>query len=64
VRVALRCALRYAAHDNCWCFAATIDWKEPGMIELTVNVIAPAVANALSDATGQHFDRLPLTLSA
>jgi len=34
------------------------------MIELTVNVIAPAVADALSDATGQHFDRLPLTLSA
>jgi isoquinoline 1-oxidoreductase beta subunit len=27
-------------------------------------VIAPAVANALSAATGQWFDRLPLALSA
>lgn len=35
-----------------------------GVGEPATPVIAPAVANALSNATGQHFDRLPLTLSA
>jgi len=35
-----------------------------GVGEPATPVIAPAVANALSNATGQHFDHLPLTLSA
>ena len=35
-----------------------------GVGEPATPVIAPAVANALANATGQHFDRLPLVLSA
>ncbi|MGD8842946.1 MAG: xanthine dehydrogenase family protein molybdopterin-binding subunit [Gammaproteobacteria bacterium] len=35
-----------------------------GVGEPATPVIAPAVANALSAATGQHFERLPLTLAA
>jgi isoquinoline 1-oxidoreductase beta subunit len=35
-----------------------------GVGEPATPVIAPAVANALSAATGQHFNRLPLKLSA
>ena len=35
-----------------------------GVGEPATPVIAPAVANALSAATGQWFDRLPLALSA
>lgn len=35
-----------------------------GVGEPATPVIAPAVANALSNATGQRFDRLPLKLSA
>jgi isoquinoline 1-oxidoreductase beta subunit len=35
-----------------------------GVGEPATPVIAPAVANALTAATGQHFDRLPLRLSA
>lgn len=35
-----------------------------GVGEPATPVIAPAVANALSAVTGQHFDRLPLKLSA
>jgi isoquinoline 1-oxidoreductase beta subunit len=35
-----------------------------GVGEPATSVIAPAVANALSAATGQHFERLPLTLAA
>jgi len=35
-----------------------------GVGEPATPVIAPAVANALSNATGQYFDRLPLALSA
>jgi isoquinoline 1-oxidoreductase beta subunit len=35
-----------------------------GVGEPATPVIAPAVANALSAATGQRFDRLPLRLSA
>jgi isoquinoline 1-oxidoreductase beta subunit len=34
-----------------------------GVGEPATPVIAPAVANALASVTGQHFDRLPLTLS-
>jgi isoquinoline 1-oxidoreductase beta subunit len=35
-----------------------------GVGEPATPVIAPAVANALYDATGQRFDKLPLKLSA
>jgi len=35
-----------------------------GVGEPSTPVIAPAVANALTAATGQHFNRLPLKLSA
>ncbi len=35
-----------------------------GVGEPATPVIAPAVANALRDATGQTFDRLPLRLLA
>jgi isoquinoline 1-oxidoreductase beta subunit len=34
-----------------------------GVGEPATPVIAPAVANALTAATGQRFDRLPLRLS-
>jgi isoquinoline 1-oxidoreductase beta subunit len=33
-----------------------------GVGEPSTPVIAPAVANALTAATGRHFNRLPLTL--